>query len=145
MNKIHYHAHVLSCVIPVHILPSSFFTFSSNMSSSHLILGLQSGLFPSGFPTKTPNLFVFCHTHATYPTHLICNLFILTMSGSSTNHKAPHYEFLHPPVPSSLSLRKQVLETCLTATDYKSTNPEMTVPVTNITDITDHLYLHALQ
>jgi hypothetical protein len=49
-------------------------------------------------------------------------LFTLTMSGSSTNHKAPHYEFLHPSVPSSLSLREQVLETCLTVRDYKSTN-----------------------
>jgi hypothetical protein len=35
--------------------------------SSHLRLGLPSGLYPSGSPTKTLYAFVFSRAHATYP------------------------------------------------------------------------------
>jgi len=39
--------------------------------SSHLCLGLPSGLFPSGFPTKTLYISLLYSIHATCPTHLI--------------------------------------------------------------------------
>ena len=40
--------------------------------SSHLCLGLASGPFPSGFPTKTLHAFLFPHTnHMTCPSHPI--------------------------------------------------------------------------
>ena len=44
--------------------------------SSHLRLSLLSGLFPSGFPTKTPNTPLFSPIRATCPTHLILLDFI---------------------------------------------------------------------
>jgi len=57
--KIHYRIHkclppvpILSHINPVHALhPTSW--RSILMLFSHLLLGLSSGLFPSGFPTKT--------------------------------------------------------------------------------------------
>jgi hypothetical protein len=51
---------------PQPISPRSLF-----IPSSHLRLGLSSGLFPSGFPTKPLHTFLPCATHATCPAHLI--------------------------------------------------------------------------
>jgi len=43
----------------------------STLISSRLRLGLQSGLVPSGFPTKILYAFLVCSVRATCPTHLI--------------------------------------------------------------------------
>jgi hypothetical protein len=45
------------------------------ISSSHLYLGLPSGLFPLGFPTKILYAFLFCLMCATCPSHVILIIF----------------------------------------------------------------------
>ena len=65
--------------------------------STHLCLGLQSGLFPSGFPTKTlytpPLLTHTCHMPS--PSHSLAQYWV-----RSTNHLAPRYAFSSiPPLP----------------------------------------------
>ena len=57
---VHYRIHkcpapvtILSQLDPLHTPPHPTFWRSSLVLSSHLRLGLASGLFPSGFPTKT--------------------------------------------------------------------------------------------
>ena len=47
---------------------------SVSILSSHLRLGLQSGPFPLGFPTKTQYAFVFYPNRATYTVHMNCPL-----------------------------------------------------------------------
>jgi hypothetical protein len=46
--------------------------------STHLRLGLSSGLFPSGLPINILYAFIFCSIRATCPAHLtILNLIVL--------------------------------------------------------------------
>jgi hypothetical protein len=54
---------------PVHTLPPYFHNIHSNIS--HLLLGLPSGLFPTGFSTKILNVFIISPMRATCPAHLI--------------------------------------------------------------------------
>ena len=79
--KVHYLTHkrpppvsILGQPNPVHI-PTSYH-LEILILSTHLRLGLPSGLFPSGFPTKTPYNPLSSPIRATCPTHLILLEFI---------------------------------------------------------------------
>jgi hypothetical protein len=79
-SRVHYHIHkcpapviVLSQIDPVHY-PTSW--RSIVILYSHLHLGLPSGLFPSGFPTKTLYTLHLSPICATCPTHFILLYFI---------------------------------------------------------------------
>ena len=69
--------------------------------STHLRLGLPSGLFHSGFPTKTLYTPLSSPIHATCPAHLILLDFITALYWvRSTNHLAPRYAISSiPPLP----------------------------------------------
>jgi hypothetical protein len=55
--------------------------------STHLRLGLPSGLFPSGFPTNMLYVFLFSPIHVTYPAHLILfDLIILITFGEQEQY-----------------------------------------------------------
>ena len=80
--KVHYRIHkfpppvpILIQLDPVHA-PTSTYWRSNLILSSHLHLGLQSGLFPSGFLTKTLYKPLPSPIRATYPAHLILLDFI---------------------------------------------------------------------
>jgi hypothetical protein len=52
-------------------LPQPVFLRAILIQSYHLLIGLSSGIFPSGFPIKTSDSFLSCPMRNTCPAHLI--------------------------------------------------------------------------
>jgi hypothetical protein len=80
--KVHHRIHkcppyvpILSHLNPIHN-PTSYFLKTILILSSHLHLGLPSGLFPSGFPTQTLYTTLPSPNRATCPAHFILLDFI---------------------------------------------------------------------
>jgi hypothetical protein len=106
--KVHHRTHkrppivsILGQPNPVYIHPDPTSRRSILILSTHLHLGLPSGLFPSGFPTKTLYAPLSSPIRATCPAHLILLHFITRRYWvRSTNHLAPRYVVSSiPPLP----------------------------------------------
>ena len=141
--KVHYRTH--KCPPPVSILgqpiqsiyphPTSW--RSILILSTHLRLGLPSGLFPSGFPTKTLHTSLSSPIRATFPAHLILLDFITrTILGEEyKSFSSSLCSLLHSPVTSSL-LRPNILlnkmfSNTLSFLSSRNVNDQVSHPIQN--------------
>jgi len=118
--KVHYRIHkcpppgpILGQLDQVHTRTSQ----SILILSSHLSLGLPSGLFPSSFPTKTHYTPLLCPIRATCPTNLILqDLITWKVLGEQYRLLSSLCSFLHSPVTSSLLDPNTLLNTLFSNT-----------------------------
>ena len=114
--RVHYSLHnspplvqILSQMKPVHALLSYFFRYFLILFS-HLYLGIPSGIPPSGFPSKTHNIFLFYPIYAIWPTHLILLAFITLVSDKRYNHETPSVSSQLLPLRSKYMTQHPVLK-----------------------------------
>jgi hypothetical protein len=106
--EVHYHIDNSSPLVPFLIQTNPVPTTSSYIwkihLSTHLCLGLPSGLFPASFPSSTLYAVLFSLIHATCATKLILlNQIILIILGEEyKSRRSSLCSFLHPPTTSSL-------------------------------------------
>jgi hypothetical protein len=122
--KVHYRVHkssppvpILSQVNPIHI-PKPCFPKIHQMLSSHLRLGLPSGLLPSGLPTKMLYAPLTSPMRATFPAYLIL-LALITLTILGEEYKpcsSSLCSFLQPPITSSLLGQNILLSTLFSNT-----------------------------
>ena len=110
-------APILSQLDPVHI-PHHTSCRSILTESSHLRLGLPSGLFPSGFPTKTLNTPLLSPKRVTFTAHLILLDFITRkiLGEQYISLSSSLRSFLHSLATSSLLGQNILLRTVLSNT-----------------------------
>jgi hypothetical protein len=90
-------------------LPIRFPKIHSNIIS-YVCLGLPSGLFPSGFPTKILHAFLISSMRVTWPGHLILlDLIILILFGEAYKLRSSSLcSLFQPPATSSLFDRNTI-------------------------------------
>jgi len=118
---------VLSQIKPVHALHLSSWR-SILILFSHLCLGLASGLFPSGFSTKTLFTLLLSPLHATCFTHLI--LYLITQIVLGEQYRPLSYvlcRFVHSPVTSSLLGPNMYVSTLFSKHPHAYVSPSMWV------------------
>ena len=113
----------LSWASPIHSIYSHLTSWRSILIlSTHLRLGLPSGLFPSGFPTKTLYTSLYSPIRATCPAHLILLDFITrTILGEQyKSFSSSLCNLLHSPVTTQFLIQNKIHEVphCATLSSF---------------------------